>query len=71
MVGYAGWTMERSTINDATIPILADGVKWLGIAPNRRWLWNIGWYNDWLSEGESFYTKNNKYVVRNAMLAVH
>ncbi len=30
MVGYAGWTMERSTINDAIIPILADGIKWLG-----------------------------------------
>ena len=29
MVGYAGWTAERATINDATIPILADGIKWL------------------------------------------
>src|SRR5579883_948728 len=33
MVGYAGWTMERATINDATIPILADGIKWLGYSP--------------------------------------
>ena len=31
MVGYAGWTMERATINDAMIPILADGIKWLGL----------------------------------------
>ena len=30
MVGYDGWTMERSTMSDATIPILADGFKWLG-----------------------------------------
>ncbi len=36
MVGYAGWTMERATISDATIPILADGVKWLGLAPKLR-----------------------------------
>ena len=35
MVGYAGWTMERSTINDATIPILADGIKWLGYLPKQ------------------------------------
>ena len=64
MVGYAGWTMERSTINDATIPILADGVKWLGISSNRRWLWNIGWYHDWLSEGQGFSTYDNQFVVR-------
>ena len=50
MVGYAGWTMERSTMNDASIPILADGVKWLGYSPNHRWIWNVGFYGDWLSE---------------------
>ncbi len=27
MVGYDGWTMERATISDASIPILADGIK--------------------------------------------
>ncbi len=30
MIGYGGWTMERSQMNDATLPILADGIKWLG-----------------------------------------
>ena len=30
MVGYGGWTMERTEISDAAIPILADGVKWIG-----------------------------------------
>jgi phosphate-selective porin OprO/OprP len=56
MVGYAGWTMERATISDATIPILADGVKWLGLAPKLRLLWNVGVYGDWLSEDQSFST---------------
>ena len=46
MVGYAGWTMERATISDATIPILADGVKWLGLPPKLRLLWNVGVYGD-------------------------
>ena len=64
MVGYAGWTMERATINDATIPILADGVKWLGYLPSRHLLWNIGWYHDWLSEGQSFSTYSSQFVVR-------
>src|SRR6185503_15765825 len=49
MVGYAGWTMERATISDATIPILADGIKWLGWLPKQRILWNLGAYGDALS----------------------
>jgi phosphate-selective porin OprO/OprP len=53
MVGYSGWTMERATISDATIPILADGIKWLGYLPKPRVLWNLGLYKDWLSEGRA------------------
>ena len=40
MVGYGGWTMERATISDASIPILADGIKWLGYSPKHKFLWN-------------------------------
>ena len=54
MVGYAGWTMERATISDATIPILADGIKWLGYVPQKHLLWNLGFYGDALSEGQTF-----------------
>jgi len=64
MVGYAGWTMERSTINDAAIPILADGIKWLGYAPKIRLLWNLGAFGDWLSEEQTFSTYDNQYVGR-------
>ena len=64
MVGYAGWTMERSTINDATIPILADGVKWLGYAQKIHLLWTLGAYGDWLSEDQTFSTYDNQYVGR-------
>jgi len=56
MVGYAGWTMERTPISDAAIPILADGIKWLGWVPKKHLLWNFGVYGDWLSEGQSFST---------------
>jgi phosphate-selective porin OprO/OprP len=68
MVGYAGWTMERATISDATIPILADGVKWLGLAPKLRLLWNFGVYGDWLSQGQSFSTYDHQIVGRLAWL---
>lgn len=68
MVGYAGWTMERAPINDATIPILADGVKWLGLAPKLRVLWNLGFYGDWLSEGQAFSTYDRQIVGRVAWL---
>ena len=68
MVGYAGWTMERATISDATIPILADGVKWLGFAPKIHLLWNVGVYGDYLSEGQSFSTYDHQAVARIAWL---
>jgi phosphate-selective porin OprO/OprP len=64
MVGYAGWTMERATISDATIPILADGVKWLGYSPERHFIWNIGFFGDALSEGQSFSTYDRQVVGR-------
>lgn len=64
MVGYAGWTMERATISDATIPILADGVKWLGYLPKQHLLWNLGFYGDSISEGQSFSTYGRQVVGR-------
>ncbi len=56
MIGYAGWTIERAPINDATLPILADGIKWLGYVPEKHILWTLGFYKDWVSEGETFST---------------
>ena len=64
MVGYAGWTMERSTISDATIPILADGIKWLGWVPKKRLLWNLGFYGDRFSEGQTFSTYAHQMAAR-------
>jgi len=64
MVGYAGWTMERATVSDATIPILADGVKWLGYSPKLGLLWNLGFYGDWLSKHQAFSTYTRQVVGR-------
>lgn len=70
MGGYSLWTMERPTINDATIPILADGIKWLGYVPERGLLWNIGYYGDWLSENQSIATYDRQFVARVAWLPI-
>jgi phosphate-selective porin OprO/OprP len=71
MVGYAGWTMERATMSDATIPILADGIKWLGYGPKKLFIWNLGWYGDWLSKNQSFSTYSRQVVARIAALPIH
>lgn len=55
MNGYAGWTLERQISLDV-IPILGDGVKWMGWLPEQRIFWNAGGYGDALSKGQSFST---------------
>jgi len=64
MTGYDGWSMERLPFTDATIPLLADGIKWLGSSPGHHWFWNFGLFTDWLSEGQSFSSYNNQVVLR-------
>jgi len=70
MVGYAGWTMERQMAIDV-IPILADGVKWLGYLPKQKLLWNAGIYIDWLSQGQSFSTYKWQTAFRLAWLPIY
>jgi phosphate-selective porin OprO/OprP len=70
MNGYAGWTMERQMALDV-IPILADGIKWLGYLPKQRIFWNAGAFGDWLSEGQSFSTFSWQYVTRVGWLPIY
>jgi phosphate-selective porin OprO/OprP len=70
MTGYDGWTMERSTISDASIPILADGIKWLGYVPKYKFLWNAGYFNDVFSKGQSFSTYSSQVATRFAVLPI-
>lgn len=70
MNGYAGWTFERQMALDV-IPILADGIKWLGYLPDRRIFWNVGYYADWLSKGQSFSTYSSQFALRAGWLPVN
>lgn len=70
MNGYAGWTLERQMALDV-IPILADGVKWLGYLPKQGILWNVGAYGDALSKGQSFSTFQWQAAARIAWLPIY
>lgn len=70
MNGYAGWALERQMGLDV-IPILADGVKWLGYLPKQRVFMNVGIFTDWLSENQSFSTYAWQFVTRLGYLPVY
>lgn len=70
MSGYAGWTMERSTMVTAAVPLLADGLKWLGQVPGGKILYNLGWYTDVFSEGQSFSSYDQQFVGRVVWLPI-
>lgn len=70
MVGYAGWTMERQMAIDV-IPILADGIKWMGYLPKQRIFWNTGIYSDWLSKNQSFSTYQWQWILRAGWLPIY
>lgn len=70
MVGYAGWTMERQMAIDV-IPILADGIKWMGYLPKPRVFWNLGAYADWLSKKQSFSTFKSQVALRFGFLPLY
>jgi phosphate-selective porin OprO and OprP len=64
MVGYQGWTNERAAINDALLPILADGIKWSGYVPSGKFVYNLGWFTDSRSEAESFNKNDRQFAAR-------
>ena len=64
MVGYQGWTNERAAINDALLPILADGIKWSGYVPSGKFVYNFGWFGDSRTENESFNKNDNQFAAR-------
>lgn len=70
MNGYAGWSMERQMGIDV-IPILADGVKWMGFLPKHRILYNVGFFVDWLSSNQGFSTYAWQTAARVGWLPVY
>jgi phosphate-selective porin OprO/OprP len=63
-VGYAVWTMERTPFSDAAIPILADGIKWLGALPSKRANWNVAYYYNALPNSPAYDWYDDTFVAR-------
>ena len=70
MNGHSPWAAERQMALDV-IPILADGIKWLGYLPKSRIFWNLGYFNDIISEGQGFSTFEWQYVARVGWLPIY
>ena len=70
MAGYHPWTQERSPALDAFVPILADGLKWMGYFPERRVFFSLGVFDDELSEDEKFATYDHQVVTRIGWLPI-
>lgn len=70
-IGYAVWTMERMPMSEAAIPIMADGLKWLGGTPDKRANWNIAFFHNTLKKNPSFNYYTNTFVARVAVLPLH
>ncbi|HVK60949.1 MAG TPA: porin [Bdellovibrionales bacterium] len=67
MVGYNGWTIERSAANDAFLPILADGIKFTGGAFNGKLVYNVGWFTNAIARVAQTYVKNDNQTVARAV----
>jgi phosphate-selective porin OprO/OprP len=70
MNGYAPSGMERQMALDV-IPILGDGIKYLGFLPKQKLIWNIGYFNDIFSEGQGFSTYAWQFAARVGVLPIY
>ena len=68
--GNSHWGYERQMALDA-IPILADGIKYMGYYPKSRTFLNLGYFNDFISKGQSFSTFSSQWVARAGWVAIN
>lgn len=67
-VGYAVWVMERMPFNDASVPIMVDGIKWLGVLPSKRANFNVGYFHNFLPRNPTTGWYDNSLAARVAWL---
>lgn len=70
MNGHSPWTNERQMAIDP-IPILADGIKYMGYLQKSRLWWNLGYFNNFLSKNQSFATYQSQFVSRFGWLPMY
>lgn len=67
-VGYYGWVNERSAANDAFLPILGDGVRWMGSAFNYHLNYGLGYYKNNIFPYESYAKDEEVFAFRTIFL---
>ena len=68
MVGYAVWGLERSPMHDATLPIMADGIRWMGYRPKQHLQWNLGYFDQTITGSRTAPPQDRQAVARVAWL---
>jgi len=69
MNGHSPWGYERQMALDV-IPILADGIKYMGYYPKAKIFLNLGYFNNWTSKGQGFATFKSQVVARVGWLPI-
>lgn len=69
MNGHSPWGYERQMALDV-IPILADGIKYMGYYPKAKVFLNLGYFNNWTSKGQGFATFKSQTVARVGWLPI-
>lgn len=67
-VGYYGWVQERSAANDAFLPILGDGIRWMGSAFNYHLNYGMGYYKNNIFPYESYAKDEEVFAFRTIFL---
>jgi len=70
MSGASIMGMERTAIEDMTIPIQNDGIRWMGYLPKQRLVWNLGYFNQTLFNQHLYPFMDQQYATRVAYLPI-
>ena len=68
MSGAAIMGLERTAIEDMTIPIQNDGIRWMGYLPKQRLVWNLGYFNETFLKNPLYPFMDQQYAARVAYL---
>ncbi|HEY1869493.1 MAG TPA: porin, partial [Chitinophagaceae bacterium] len=69
MNGHSPWGYERQMALDV-IPILADGIKYMGYYPKAKMFLNLGYFNNLTSKNQAFSTFQSQIVARVGWLPI-
>jgi phosphate-selective porin OprO/OprP len=68
MSGASIMGLERTAIEDMTIPIQNDGIRWMGYLPKQALVWNLGYFNETLLKNPLYPFMDQQYAARVAWL---